>query len=103
MAATTLSGLLQCNFLTMDSAMQSHFEQLCKTKLPKKRKRDPGSVGDTIPSAGNVKNPHSFDEISSLLKHLKCLFVLRSLLDAENNCSYLLGVGLKKIGPEIKG
>uniref|UniRef100_A0A2K5QC34 Proteasome activator complex subunit 4 n=1 Tax=Cebus imitator TaxID=2715852 RepID=A0A2K5QC34_CEBIM len=54
MAATTLSGLLQCNFLTMDSPMQIHFEQLCKTKLPKKRKRDPGSVGDTIPSAGNV-------------------------------------------------
>jgi proteasome activator subunit 4 len=38
----------------MDSPMQIHFEQLCKTKLPKKRKRDPGSVGDTIPSAGNV-------------------------------------------------
>uniref|UniRef100_A0A2K5ZD33 Proteasome activator subunit 4 n=1 Tax=Mandrillus leucophaeus TaxID=9568 RepID=A0A2K5ZD33_MANLE len=54
MAATTLSGLLQCNFLTMDSPMQIHFEQLCKTKLPKKRKRDPGSVGDTIPSAGNI-------------------------------------------------
>ena len=53
MAATTLSGLLQCNFLTMDSPMQIHFEQLCKTKLPKKRKRDPGFVGDTIPSAGN--------------------------------------------------
>uniref|UniRef100_A0A2K5P667 Proteasome activator complex subunit 4 n=1 Tax=Cercocebus atys TaxID=9531 RepID=A0A2K5P667_CERAT len=55
MAATTLSGLLQCNFLTMDSPMQIHFEQLCKTKLPKKRKRDPGSVGDTIPSAELVK------------------------------------------------
>lgn len=54
MAATTLSGLLQCNFLTMDSPMQIHFEQLCKTKLPKKRKRDPGSVSDTIPSAGNI-------------------------------------------------
>ncbi|KAB1266874.1 Proteasome activator complex subunit 4 [Camelus dromedarius] len=52
MAATTLSGLLQCNFLTIDSPMQIHFEQLCKTKLPKKRKRDPGFVGDTIPSAG---------------------------------------------------
>lgn len=35
--------------------MQIHFEQLCKTKLPKKRKRDPGSVGDTIPSAELVK------------------------------------------------
>lgn len=55
MAATTLSGLLQCNFLTMDSPMQIHFEQLCKTKLPKKRKRDPGFVGDTIPSAELVK------------------------------------------------
>lgn len=63
MAATTLSGLLQCNFLTMDSPMQIHFEQLCKTKLPKKRKRDPGSVGDTIPSAGNsagIKHAHPF-------------------------------------------
>lgn len=66
MAATTLSGLLQCNFLTMDSAMQIHFEQLCKTKLPKKRKRDPGSVGDTIPSAGNIINPHTFVELSRL-------------------------------------
>ncbi|ELW47867.1 Proteasome activator complex subunit 4 [Tupaia chinensis] len=55
MAATTLSGLLQCNFLTMDNPMQIHFERLCKTKLPKKRKRDPGSVGDTIPSAELVK------------------------------------------------
>lgn len=79
MAATTLSGLLQCNFLTMDSAMQIHFEQLCKTKLPKKRKRDPCSVGDTIPSAGNVKNAHSCEEMSSLLEHLNCLFVLRCL------------------------
>jgi hypothetical protein len=75
----------------MDSAMQIHFEQLCKTKLPKKRKRDPGSVGDTIPSAGNVKYFHSFEEISSLLKHLKYLFVLGSLLDVKNNCPYLLG------------
>lgn len=52
MAATTLSGLLQCNFLTMDSLVQAHFEQLCKTRLPKKRKRDLGTVVDTIPSAG---------------------------------------------------
>ncbi|KAL2305655.1 LOW QUALITY PROTEIN: hypothetical protein Nmel_003540 [Mimus melanotis] len=52
MAATTLSGLLQCNFLTMDGPMQTHFEQLCKMRLPKKRKRDLASVGDTIPSGG---------------------------------------------------
>jgi len=52
MAATTLSGLLQCNFLTMDGPMQTHFEQLCKMRLPKKRKRDLGSVVDTIPSGG---------------------------------------------------
>ncbi|MGH0173133.1 UNVERIFIED_CONTAM: hypothetical protein FKN15_013552 [Acipenser sinensis] len=55
MAATTLSGLLQCNFLTMDAPMQTHFEKLCKTRLPKKRKRDPGSVVDTIPPADLVK------------------------------------------------
>ncbi|GCB62155.1 hypothetical protein scyTo_0011429, partial [Scyliorhinus torazame] len=55
MAATTLSGLLQCNFLTMDSSMQSHFEQLCKTRLPKKRKRDLGAVADTIPPADLVR------------------------------------------------
>uniref|UniRef100_A0A8C1GZZ4 Proteasome activator subunit 4b n=1 Tax=Cyprinus carpio TaxID=7962 RepID=A0A8C1GZZ4_CYPCA len=52
MAATTLSGFLQCNFLAMDASMQTHFEALCKTKLPKKRKR--GSVVDTIPSVGMI-------------------------------------------------
>uniref|UniRef100_A0A8B9PYW3 Proteasome activator subunit 4 n=1 Tax=Apteryx owenii TaxID=8824 RepID=A0A8B9PYW3_APTOW len=55
MAATTLSGLLQCSFLTMDGPMQTHFEQLCKMRLPKKRKRDLGSVVDTIPSGDLVK------------------------------------------------
>uniref|UniRef100_A0A8C3XZU5 Proteasome activator subunit 4 n=1 Tax=Catharus ustulatus TaxID=91951 RepID=A0A8C3XZU5_CATUS len=55
MAATTLSGLLQCNFLTMDGPMQTHFEQLCKMRLPKKRKRDLASMGDTIPSGDLVK------------------------------------------------
>uniref|UniRef100_A0A8B9T6E1 Proteasome activator subunit 4 n=1 Tax=Anas platyrhynchos TaxID=8839 RepID=A0A8B9T6E1_ANAPL len=55
MAATTLSGLLQCNFLTMDGPMQTHFEQLCKMRLPKKRKRDLGSAVDTIPSGDLVK------------------------------------------------
>lgn len=52
MAATTLSGFLQCNFLSMDPPMQAHFEALCKTCLPKKRKRELGSIVDTIPSAG---------------------------------------------------
>lgn len=52
MAATTLSGFMQCNFLTMDPSMQTHFEALCKTRLPKKRKREVGSVVDTIPSVG---------------------------------------------------
>ncbi|KAL3050189.1 hypothetical protein OYC64_012265 [Pagothenia borchgrevinki] len=51
MAATTLSGFLQCNFLSMDAPMQAHFEALCKTRLPKKRKRELGSTVDTIPSA----------------------------------------------------
>ncbi|XP_053495926.1 proteasome activator complex subunit 4B isoform X1 [Ictalurus furcatus] len=55
MAATTLSGFLQCNFLTMDISMQTHFEALCKTRLPKKRKRDLGSVVDTIPSIDLVR------------------------------------------------
>ncbi|MEQ2220323.1 Proteasome activator complex subunit 4A, partial [Ilyodon furcidens] len=55
MAATTLSGFLQCNFLSMDATMQAHFEALCKTRLPKKRKRELGSVVDTIPSADLVR------------------------------------------------
>ncbi|CAL8299965.1 unnamed protein product [Merluccius merluccius] len=55
MAATTLSGFLQCNFLSMDASMQAHFEALCKTSLPKKRKRALGSVVDTIPSADLVR------------------------------------------------
>ncbi|XP_035255301.1 proteasome activator complex subunit 4A isoform X2 [Anguilla anguilla] len=55
MAATTLSGFLQCNFLSMDSPMQAHFEMLCKTRLPKRRKRELGSVVDTIPSADLVR------------------------------------------------
>lgn len=34
--------------------MQTHFETLCKTRLPKKRKRDLGSIVDTIPSVGKA-------------------------------------------------
>lgn len=56
MAATTLSGFLQCSFLSMDPPMQAHFEALCKTRLPKKRKRELGSIVDTIPSAGGPLN-----------------------------------------------
>lgn len=56
MAATTLSGFLQCSFLSMDPPMQAHFEALCKTRLPKKRKRELGSIVDTIPSAGRSPN-----------------------------------------------
>ncbi|XP_048863845.1 proteasome activator complex subunit 4A isoform X1 [Brienomyrus brachyistius] len=55
MAATTLSGFLQCNFLSMDGPMQAHFEALCKTRLPKRRRREPGSAMDTIPSADLVR------------------------------------------------
>uniref|UniRef100_A0A8C4GY46 Proteasome activator complex subunit 4 n=1 Tax=Dicentrarchus labrax TaxID=13489 RepID=A0A8C4GY46_DICLA len=55
MAATTLSGFLQCNFLSMDTPMQAHFEALCKTRLPKKRKRELGTIVDTIPSADLVR------------------------------------------------
>ncbi|XP_075933535.1 proteasome activator complex subunit 4A isoform X1 [Anarhichas minor] len=55
MAATTFSGFLQCNFLSMDAPMQTHFEALCKTCLPKKRKRELGSTVDTIPSADLVR------------------------------------------------
>uniref|UniRef100_A0A672KRB5 Proteasome activator subunit 4 n=1 Tax=Sinocyclocheilus grahami TaxID=75366 RepID=A0A672KRB5_SINGR len=53
MAATTLSGFLQCNFLCIDEPMQAHFEALSKTRLPKRKRRELGSVVDTIPSAGN--------------------------------------------------
>ncbi|KAJ7987499.1 hypothetical protein DPEC_G00327130 [Dallia pectoralis] len=55
MAATTLSGFLQCNFLSMDEAMQSQFEALCKTRLPKKKRRELGSAVDTIPSGDLVR------------------------------------------------
>lgn len=55
MAATTLSGFLQCNFLSMDGSMQAHFEALCKTRLPKKRKRELGALADPIPSADLVR------------------------------------------------
>uniref|UniRef100_A0A8C2Q7X1 Proteasome activator subunit 4a n=1 Tax=Cyprinus carpio TaxID=7962 RepID=A0A8C2Q7X1_CYPCA len=53
MAATTISGFLQCNFLSIDEPMQAHFEALSKTRLPKRKRRELGSVVDTIPSAGN--------------------------------------------------
>ncbi|KAG7492479.1 hypothetical protein MATL_G00015050 [Megalops atlanticus] len=55
MAATTLSGFLQCNFLPMDAQIQAHFEALCKTRLPKRKKKELGSVVDTIPSADLVR------------------------------------------------
>uniref|UniRef100_A0AAR2INB5 Proteasome activator Blm10 mid region domain-containing protein n=1 Tax=Pygocentrus nattereri TaxID=42514 RepID=A0AAR2INB5_PYGNA len=55
MAATTLSGFLQCNFLLMDKHMQAHFETLSKTQLPNRRRRVLGSVVDTIPSAELVR------------------------------------------------
>ncbi|KAL4641227.1 proteasome activator complex subunit 4 [Arapaima gigas] len=55
MAATTLSGFLQCNFLSMDAPMQAHFEALCKTRLPKRKRRELGSVVDTVPSADLVR------------------------------------------------
>ncbi|KAF7252296.1 Proteasome activator complex subunit 4 [Varanus komodoensis] len=55
MAATTLSGLLQCHFLVIDTPMQTHFEQLCKRRLPKKRKWELSAVVDTIPPADLVK------------------------------------------------
>ncbi|KAG8123072.1 hypothetical protein E2320_018500 [Naja naja] len=55
MAATTLGGLLQCHFLEIDNPMQTHFEQLCKMRLPKRRKRDLSTVVDTIPPADLVK------------------------------------------------
>ncbi|XP_056326451.1 proteasome activator complex subunit 4A isoform X1 [Danio aesculapii] len=55
MAATTLSGFLQCNFLSIDEPMQAHFESLSKTRLPKRKRRELGSVVDTIPSADLVR------------------------------------------------
>ncbi|XP_046884684.1 proteasome activator complex subunit 4A isoform X1 [Hypomesus transpacificus] len=55
MAATTLSGFLQCNFLSMDPSMQSHFEELCRTRLPRSRRREQGSAADSIPSGDLVR------------------------------------------------
>uniref|UniRef100_A0A673KHP7 Proteasome activator complex subunit 4A n=1 Tax=Sinocyclocheilus rhinocerous TaxID=307959 RepID=A0A673KHP7_9TELE len=55
MAATTLSGFLQCNFLSIDEPMQAHFEALSKTRLPKRKRRELGSVVDMIPSADLVR------------------------------------------------
>ncbi|TRY93382.1 hypothetical protein DNTS_032873 [Danionella cerebrum] len=55
MAATTLSGFLQCNFLSIDESMQIHFETLSKTHLPKRKRRELSSVVDTIPSADLVR------------------------------------------------
>ncbi|KAI1887190.1 hypothetical protein AGOR_G00203600 [Albula goreensis] len=55
MAATTLSGFLQCNFLSIDDTMQVHFETLSKTCLPKRKKKNRGSVVDTIPSTDLVR------------------------------------------------
>lgn len=71
MAATTLSGFLQCNFLSMDGPMQAHFEALCKTRLPKKRKRELGSVVDTIPSAG--RNLSTYEHV---MTHSVCCSVV---------------------------
>ncbi|ETE72009.1 Proteasome activator complex subunit 4, partial [Ophiophagus hannah] len=46
---------LECHFLEIDNPMQTHFEQLCKMRLPKRRKRDLSTVVDTIPPADLVK------------------------------------------------
>ncbi|XP_072526695.1 proteasome activator complex subunit 4A [Salminus brasiliensis] len=54
-AATTLSGFLQCNFLSMDEQMQTHFQTLSKTLLPKRKRKEVGSMVDTIPSADLVR------------------------------------------------
>lgn len=54
LAATTLSGFLQCNFLSIDEPLQAHFESLSKTRLPKRKRRELCSVVDTIPSADLV-------------------------------------------------
>uniref|UniRef100_A0A8C1X656 Proteasome activator subunit 4a n=1 Tax=Cyprinus carpio TaxID=7962 RepID=A0A8C1X656_CYPCA len=55
MAATTLSGFLQCNFLSIDEPLQAHFEALSKTRLPKRKRRELGSVVDMISSADLVR------------------------------------------------
>ncbi|XP_078590168.1 proteasome activator complex subunit 4-like isoform X2 [Branchiostoma floridae x Branchiostoma japonicum] len=38
MAGTTLSGFLQCGLIALDKDLQVHFNKLCHTKLPKKKK-----------------------------------------------------------------
>uniref|UniRef100_A0A8C1B7R2 Proteasome activator subunit 4 n=1 Tax=Cyprinus carpio carpio TaxID=630221 RepID=A0A8C1B7R2_CYPCA len=55
MAATTLSGFLQCNFLSIDEPLQAHFEALSKTRLAKRKRRELGSVVDMISSADLVR------------------------------------------------
>ena len=66
MAATTLSGFLQCNFLSMDAPMQAHFEALCQTSLPKKKTRALGSAVDTVPSAGKTASLKKLVELSGI-------------------------------------
>lgn len=86
MAATTLSGLLQCNFLTMDGPMQTHFEQLCKMRLPKKRKRDLGSVVDTIPSGGKkIASETKTIHVDSSLGRNKYFFATLKYLFCKNS------------------
>lgn len=81
MAATTLSGFLQCSFLSMDPPMQAHFEALCKTRLPKKRKRELGSIVDTIPSAGGSLNDAvTCSNVATAHHRLNKLFPLADLV-----------------------
>lgn len=88
MAATTLSGLLQCNFLTMDSPMQIHFEQLCKQNYRRKGRREPWFCRRYVPSAGNKTGRKHLLGISRLAQQIfiGCLCVCRSMLGTRNSC-----------------
>nr|XP_055026346.1 proteasome activator complex subunit 4A [Misgurnus anguillicaudatus] len=55
LAATTLSGFLQCDFLSIDEPLQARIESLSKTRLPKRKRRELCSVVDTIPSTDLVR------------------------------------------------
>ncbi|XP_064602863.1 proteasome activator complex subunit 4-like [Liolophura sinensis] len=47
MAAVTLSGLLHCDYLTMDKDILHHFEKLSSTKLKKRQRQAPQVIAPT--------------------------------------------------------
>ena len=54
MAGTTLSGLLHCGVFSIEPKLQSHFEDLCKTRLPSKKVRLQNNFNNDGESERNV-------------------------------------------------